>query len=596
MIVYDSRNSYFKSPFGAIPTEESITFRLVLPSVYKTVSLIIRNDTGYMLKKPMDLEASSRYSNTFIVQLNQQFTGIFFYMFDLGYEGDGIYKGERGEGVIAKNGNWYQLTVYDKNFTTPSSLKGKTFYQIFPDRFNKSDKTKRAFIKNRYYIDNLNATPFYQNKNITTDYFGGNLQGIIEKLDYLKTLNISFIYLNPIFEAHSNHRYNTADFFKIDPDLGSLDDFNELVQKADSLGIKIILDGVFSHVGSDSIYFNKENRYSSLGAYNSKNSPYYSWFDFDRKYKSGYRAWWDFASLPEINEFNKNYIEYICGKDGVIQYWINKGIAGFRLDVADELPDEFIAELRKAVKRNSEENFIVGEVWEDASNKVSFGKRRTYLLGSGLDSVMNYPFKDYILKFIKTNNSDEFCQEVLTIIENYPKPAVDVTLNSLSTHDTIRAITYIGSENPFIENREIQSKTFLSLEEYQKAKKLLVLAYAMLFTLPGIPCIYYGDEIGMQGYKDPFNRRFFEWDKIDSTILDAIKDISAKRENNSIFKEGRLHFIHSAHGSVGYVRFDKEKETLIVINAQDTELVIEYSFKSYTIPSSSYLIEKIKGY
>ncbi len=591
MLIYNSRNPHHKSPFGAIKSREGVTFTVTLPLNYHRVIVCAKNDNGFLVKKPMHLIKANN-SNIFTTTMSFTDEDIYFYYFELP-DGSGIYNNSKGEGVIKKDGDWFQLTVYNSNFKTPTNFKGGIFYQIFPDRFNRNNKTPFSGTKGRVYTEDKNKTPLFSDKEITTDYYGGNLQGIIDKLDYLKELNITSIYLNPIFEAHSNHRYNTADFLKIDADLGTIEDFTLLCNLAKEKGIDIILDGVFSHVGSDSIYFNKYDRYSSLGAYNSNFSPYYSWFDFSSDYKIGYRSWWGFATLPEINEMDESYLDFICGDDGVLKYWLKKGASGFRLDVADELPDEFLEKLRISIKEEGNENLIIGEVWEDASNKISFGKRRKYILGKGLDSVMNYPFRNAILNFIKFKDSNAFSEEIMKIYENYPKPALDTALNSLSTHDTQRALTYIGSKNPFIESREEQSRTFLTKEEYEDSKPLLILAYALLFTLPGIPCIYYGDEIGMQGYKDPFNRMYFSWDNIDEDILSSIKKLSFERVSNDIFKTGFIHFIYSLNGCVSFIRYDEDNETIVIVNPTDETHIINYNSKSYTINKLSYLIEEL---
>ncbi len=591
MLIYNSRNPYHKSPFGAVKTKESVTFTVTLPLNYHKVIINIKDDNDFLIKKSMTLIKGDN-SNIFTTNIIFEDESTYFYYFDLG-DNNGIYNNYKGEGVIRKDGNLFQLTVYSKDFKTPDTFKGGIFYQIFPDRFNRSDKTPFSNTKGRIYIQDKDTTPLFSNSDITTDYYGGDLLGITEKLSYLKELNVDAIYLNPIFESHSNHRYNTADFLKVDPELGTIEDFTNLCKKAKDMDIKIILDGVFSHVGSDSIYFNKENRYSSLGAYNSKYSPYYTWFDFNDEYKIGYRSWWGFETLPEINEMDESYIDFICGENGVLQFWLEKGADGFRLDVADELPDKFLEKLRERVKLVNPNALIIGEVWEDASNKISLGGRRKYILGKGLDSVMNYPFKDAILNFVKNKDSNKFAEEIMTIYENYPKPALDTALNSLSTHDTLRAITFIGSKNPYLESRQEQSETFLTKEEYDYSKKLLILAYVLLFTLPGVPCIYYGDEIGMQGYKDPFNRLFFKWNDMDTQILDAIKKLSTERSSNEIFKQGQLHFIYSYNGCTAFIRYNDDDETIIIVNTSNDKQTLTYDNQSYIVEAGSYIIKKL---
>ena len=194
-------------------------------------------------------------------------------------------------------------------------------------------------------------------------------------------------------------------------------------------------------------------------------------------------------------------MEFITGEGGVIDTWLRRGAAGFRLDVADELPDDFIEKIRAAVKRVSPEKFLLGEVWEDATTKYGFGQRRTYLLGKGLDSVMNYPFKNAVLDFVKGKPAQQAMGEILSICEHYPAPALNCAMNFLSTHDTERAITAIAGEPCNGHDRYWQSKRVIPSGQMDAAIRRLLLGYAMIFTLPGVPCVYYGDEIAMQGYR-----------------------------------------------------------------------------------------------
>ena len=331
--------------------------------------------------------------------------GLYFYYFDLYTDFRRIYRGPDNCGVVSwQEGEKWQITVYDAGFQTPECIKGKVFYQIFPDRFCEGIENKPMPFPDRLYQADKHAEPFWQPNetggHLNEDYFGGDLEGIRIKLPYLREMGVDYLYLNPIFEAHSNHRYNTADYLNVDPLLGTNEEFEVLCREAAKYGIGIVLDGVFSHTGSDSRYFNREGRYGDGGAYRDPNSPYRSWYDFDSGYPCGYRSWWGFETLPEVNEENPSYVEFITGEGGVIDTWLRRGAAGFRLDVADELPDDFIEKIRAAVKRVSPEKFLLGEVWEDATTKYGFGQRRTYLLGKGLDSVMNYPLRDALIAFL----------------------------------------------------------------------------------------------------------------------------------------------------------------------------------------------------
>ena len=332
-------------------------------------------------------------------------TGLYFYHFtyETPFGRGNIFLHSSGCGEIATDGKEWQLTVYDKDYKTPDWIKGGIMYQIFPDRFHKGKGNIKNVPEDRKIHENTTDTPVWkpneEGKILNNDYYGGNLKGIEEKLPYIASLGVNVIYLNPIFEAHSNHRYNTADYSKIDSLLGDEKDFKALCKKADEYGIKILLDGVFSHTGSDSIYFNREGRYDSIGAFNSTESPYKDWFTFEDNGK--YKSWWGIDTLPETNEDNESFIEYIAGKNGIAEKWLKCGAYGYRLDVADELPDKFLDEFCKSVKSLNNDYVVIGEVWEDATNKISHGGRRKYLLGEQLDSVMNYPFATAILTFMR---------------------------------------------------------------------------------------------------------------------------------------------------------------------------------------------------
>ena len=315
-----------------------------------------------------------------------------------------------------------------------------------------------------------------------------------------------------------------------------------ICKEAERYGISIILDGVFSHTGADSVYFNKFGRYDSVGAYQSKESKYYDWYSFIN-FPDTYEAWWGIDTLPNVDENNEKYTNFICGDDGVLHYWLSKGAAGFRLDVADELPDQFLNNLRKSVKKFSQDKIVIGEVWEDASNKESYGVKRRYLLGYQLDSVMNYPFREAIISFLKGGNVKNFINSIMTIVENYPKPTVNTLMNFVSTHDIERAINRLGGENCEGKSKDWQAERYLTAEEYERGKNLLKAAFALIYFLPGVPSIYYGDEAGLQGYKDPFNRRCYPWGNEDKELIEYVKNLGKIRKIIPNLKEGRTYFV-----------------------------------------------------
>ncbi len=596
-LIYNSQSLRCKKPFGAIKNNEKVLFTIYVPKSYNCEKpVMVIEQEG---EKPCEIDGvkfSAHKSKPSIDNKNDVFnfeftaknTGVYVYYFDLFTNYNKVFKNENGNGFITdKMGTKWQLTVYESDFSTPDHMPASTMYQIFPDRFYGKDIDENMPFNDRIYRANKKGEPYFwpteNGGHLNYDYFGGNFKGIKEKLPYLSELGVDLLYFNPIFEAHANHRYNTADYMRADPLLGTNDDFKDLCEAAKKYGMKIILDGVFSHTGSDSLYFNREGRYGKNGAFNSEQSPYRSWYEFSERYTCGYRSWWGFETLPEVQEHEKTYREFICGENGVIDYWLKLGAGGFRLDVADELPDDFIEEIRVAVKRRGEDKILIGEVWEDATNKISYGKKRTYLLGKGLDTVMNYPFKDAVLAFCKGEDAKITARRIMDICENYPPPALNTAMNFASTHDTMRAITALAGEDIANHDRYWQSGKLLNHEQYEKGIKLLKIAYAILFTLPGVPCVYYGDEIAMQGYKDPFNRAYFDWDNNEKRVYDTIRVLSQFRKDNSAFKDGRLIFIRREKGTLCYSRKNENNAVAIGVNCNNFPVSVHLLDEDYVL-------------
>ena len=570
---FDSRNQIHKSKLGALAEGETLRLSLLLPENLKVsrAYLMVRNDqTGNLDKIPMkraDQKGDCFYWECSI-SLNE---GIYWYAFKFNSVETEYWvtKFDHSLGEISNNGAWWQLTVYNKSYSTPSWLDGGIIYQIFPDRFYNSGKAKKNVPNDRYIVKDWEQTPDFTPqkesdgvKFLGNDYYGGDLAGIQKKLPYLKKLGVNCIYLNPIFEAHSNHRYNTANYMKIDPLLGTDKDLKNLVEAAKKLDIHIILDGVFSHTGDDSIYFNKYNRYDDLGAYQSDESPYRSWYDFGET-KDDYESWWGISTLPETQENDPHFTEYITGEKGVIRHWLGLGVKGFRLDVADELPDQFLDRIRVAVKADSSENFLLGEVWEDATNKISYNARRRFLRGKQLDSVMNYPFADAIISYLKGGNSRDLIDAVLEILENYPPQAVKLLMNHIGTHDTQRILTVLGSNGEFVNDRKWQSEQHLTPEQYEKGIKLLKVAAVLQYTLPGVPSLYYGDEAGMEGYGDPFCRAAYPWGNENKDLLAFYQKLGQFRRSYNAFKSCEFIPFYANFGEIAYMRKSKNHTVLI---------------------------------
>ena len=517
---------------------------------------------------PMKQYPMQRTENGWTVSVKIRETGLYFYHFYL--QGVGYVSSDHAvQGVLSANvQEEFLLTVYEKEYRTPDWFKGGVMYQIFPDRFAKSGSMPD--IDGRISRKDWGGTPTFrpnqQGKVLNNDFFGGNFLGVQEKLSYLRDLGVSVIYFNPIFEAASNHRYDTSDYMKIDPFLGTKEDFIQLVEEGKKQGISVILDGVFNHTGDDSVYFNKYGTYQTLGAFQSQDSPYYSWYSFDQ-FPNEYSSWWGIDILPEINENSKEYQEFIFGQDGVLKTWLRCGIDGYRLDVADELPDFFLKKLRDSVKSENPNALIIGEVWEDASDKIAYSHRREYLQGHELDSVMNYPLKDAIIRFVQTGNTDELLDTVRHLIDHYPKQTLDCLMNILGTHDTPRILTVFGGI--FCNNKEemASDNAYLSAKNKEIAIEKLKIAALLQFTLPGVPCIYYGDENGMEGHSDPFCRRCFDWNNLNTQLISYYQTLGKIRNRQKyLFKDGKFEEIYAKDGFILFARVKHNAKIYIFIN------------------------------
>lgn len=580
--IFDSWNLEYKNPFGAITRESECRFRIRIPKDihldYPPGLILFRNGFKERFLNMIKI-CEEKDCNVYQASFYARYSGAHYYYFSYTSHGIRHYiKKIDGHFGNIDNGDLFQLTVYAPFYETPDFLKGGIMYQIFPDRFCKSGKEHENIPYGRVLRDDWGGTPYYKPDEHghvwNNDYFGGDLEGIRSKLDYLSDLGVTCIYLNPIFESHENHRYNTANYMKIDPLLGTEEDFKNLCEDAKSRGISVILDGVFSHTGADSIYFNKFNRYDSVGAYNSKDSKYYEWYTF-YNYPNEYEAWWGIDTLPNVHEMNPDYLEYICGEDGVLNHWLNLGASGWRLDVADELPEEFIIKLRESVKSNDKEKIVIGEVWEDASNKESYGVKRLYLNGKQLDSVMNYPFREAIIGYIKGGDPHWFTNSITTILENYPKCTVDVLMNFVSTHDIERAINRFAGENCDGKSKDWMAERYLNESEYEQGKNMLKSAMVLQFFLPGVPSIYYGDEAGLQGYKDPFNRRCYPWGNEDKELIEYTKEIGKIRRSIPAFTDGKMRFIYTDNDVMIFERYNDSSRAVIFMNRYGNERTVE---------------------
>ena len=580
---FNSRKIECKSPYGAVKCGEKLSLHFPIASwvsVDKMFVFIRLGDVSTPVE--MRFEKSENGFSVYTADYVFDVAGIYYYRFEMRNR-DGVWyygRGENGESVCGENLPEWQLTVYKSSYKTPDFAKGNIIYHIFVDRFNRADgvKTKRKYRLHESFSESPEVVSA-DGKYYADDFFGGNFNGIREKLDYLEELGVGIIYLSPIFKAYSNHRYDTGDYLKVDELLGTEDDFKRLLDAAHEKGMKIILDGVFNHSGADSLYFNKFGTYDSLGAYQSKSSPYYDWYYF-KKFPDEYACWWGCDNVPDLNKSNKDYRALVFGKNGVVEKWQKLGADGWRLDVVDELPIDFVNLLIKKIKSVNKDALVIGEVWEDASTKVSYGELRPYLLGDQLDGTMNYPFMNAIIAYVRDGDEKFFKDAVQSILENYPKETVYCLMNSLGTHDTVRIINALSDVRAHGWSKTHKLGYKLPDSEYEKAKKKLYLASVLQFTLPGIPSIFYGDEAGLQGFDDPINRRPYPWGSEDKEILAHYKKLGRIRRENRVVFSGGFN-MRDENGLVAYERAGGDDEILIAVNAGADDKIL-FINKEYT--------------
>lgn len=605
-IVHDSHNLSYRSPFGAVGSGKDVELKLELKTDRKVdaVYLVFNRDKKMEKREGMEKEVKRGDKEVYGVKLyTSNFQGIIWYYFEV-HTDDGVYyygNSHDGLGGVGSmyiySPNSYQITVHSPDAKVPRWYKEGVMYQIFPDRFyngnpaGKVNKPNRDMVLRAKWEDDPSYLKSEDGRIVHYDYFGGNLIGIMRKLKYLKDLGISIIYLNPIFEAESNHKYDTGNYLKVDKMFGDINSFRKLCKEARSLGISIILDGVFSHTGSDSIYFNKKGRYDSKGAYQSKDSKYYSWYRFEN-YPEEYESWWGIDVLPNVNEEDPSYKEFILGSDGVVEKWIKLGAKGWRLDVADELPDSFIKSLRKKLKEVDPEAVLIGEVWEDASNKISYGESREYLLGQELDSTMNYPFRENFILFIMGElDAYGLHRRMMSLYENYPRENFYGAMNLIGTHDSERAIYAVGRvPNPDHMSDEERRRFRMTPESKLEAVERLKMLSLIQMTFPGVPSIYYGDEVGLEGYTDPYNRRTYPWGSEDRQLLAWYKKIIGIRNSYPVFKWGEFKSLPLGENVYGYMR-EKTSLGIVIVNRSEWEQDAELDLSSYGIDRLQEILE-----
>ncbi|MDO4183403.1 MAG: 4-alpha-glucanotransferase [Coriobacteriia bacterium] len=564
--LHNSFDAHYRNPFGAATPGGAVTLCIDVwdEALSGAAVRLWQEELGeelvdMALVGPGAVFGSSRYQATVVPRE----TGVLWYSFQLEAANGAVWQYGAQEGRTGGPGAFcygqppsFQITVYQETRTKrPEWYENGLVYQIFPDRFARGedwpDRAQRALKQTRKgparaLVQRWDTLPEYakdeDGRVVQWDFWGGSLQGIREKLDYLEALGVTVLYLNPIFEAASNHRYDTGDYTKIDPLLGDNQEFRTLCEDAAAHGIAIILDGVFNHAGCDSRYFNKYGNYAEVGAYQSADSPYRGWFNVAED--GSYTGWWGVDDLPDYNEEDPTLRAFFCGEDGVVRQWLRAGARGWRLDVVDEIPDDFVRDIKAALLAESPDAVLIGEVWEDASNKQAYGLLRHYFQGEELDGTMNYPFRNVVLGFLAQGMpADEAAWQLNQLAQNYPPKALACALNLLGSHDRERLLTMLGGR-----------QYPLDAATRKLAKKRLWQAAALQMTLPGVPCVYYGDEAGLEGMRDPANRGPFPWGAEDVDCRTMYRSAMALRRSLDVFAKGTFEPFAAGDSLLGYWR------------------------------------------
>ena len=562
-VMHDSQSIVYRRPFGAVEEGQKVKLSIDIEKEIVVAIELLQFD-GTKVNMGMEKEYLNSGNYRYSIEIDTEdalgVLGYYFILID-GY--DRVYYGNNDEHlggigqIYTYNPVPYQITIYKKS-NLPEWYKEGIIYQIFVDRFcnGNDDASINNPKKNSFIYGRWDDTPVYikdyQGRTIRWDFYGGNIRGIIKKLDYIKSLGVNIINLSPIFKSSSCHKYDAGDYDIIDEMFGTEEDFKELCEKAKSKDIKIILDGVFSYTSSDSRYFNKAGNYDEIGAYQSPNSKYHNWYKFNR-YPYGYECWWGIEGRPNINVMHNSYIDFLVNRDdSIIKKWIDLGASGWRLNVTDELPDEFIEIIRDRLDTLDKETVLIGDVWDDASNKISYSKKRRYLYGKEIQSVTNYPLRESLINFTRGYiKSDKLKKKVMSLYENYPREVFLGNINLIGTSDTERILTVLDGNI--------------------RCLKIIV---ALQFTIPGVPLIYYGDETGVTGGKDPDNRKSYPWENEDVDLIGFYKRIAQIRNGQDALKKGDFNIFDTEEDIFAFERVYENERIVVVVNVSNAQKVV----------------------
>ncbi len=548
VIYHMSRDPLYRSPMGPVTAGTVVTLRL-RAGVGDLTSATVRvwdSRAGAEQRVPLQLERRAADGDYWSVALQTPATpDTLYYRFlvqdgaaGAAYEDDAARDGGQGVAQSAPNDNDYLINVYDPHWTIPTWLQDAVIYQIFPDRFNNGDPGNDRPAGQAIYDGTSRRSAWDAPPQGNSEFYGGDLQGVINKLDYLQSLGVTVLYFNPIFDAASNHGYDTRDYNRLAAWFGDPATFDRLIAETKRHQMHIILDGVFNHSGSDSLYFDRYGHYPSDGAFESQASPYFSWYHFF-KWPKWYNNFENYDTLPAFQETAPVRDFLFRTPDSVAQHWLAAGAAGWRLDAAKYKSEGFWRDFRLAVRTAYPDTVIIGENWENAAG---------WLSGDEWDGVTNYRFRAAALGFMApsgTTSAEELDNLLASIREDYPPQAVQASMNIIDSHDVERALTSVGGD-----------------------KNRLRLLALLQFTSAGAPTIYYGDEAGLAGGKDPDNRRTYPWGSEDQDLIAFYRILAQTRHALPALRTGsttRL-LVHNDNHLYAFARHDAQATALVAFN------------------------------
>ena len=616
-VFHDSHSGVYRLPTGAAPCSGKVVLRLLTQGVQSATLRVWWGDREAFYT--MKAVGSDIFS--YELPLPEDPCVIWYYFVVVGTDGARMYYGNTadqlggvGEMCTHEPPSW-QITVYEEGFDTPRWMRNGVMMQVMVDRFHSSgNRDVGKLPAGSFFHRTWNEDPVLViNDRIgdysANDFFGGDLKGLEEKLDDLAALGITILYLNPIFKAHSNHKYDTGDYMQIDPTFGTEEDFKSLCEAAGARGIRVVLDGVFSHTGADSRYFNLFGTYGEGGAYRDPDCRYANWYTFEH-WPDKYASWWGFKTLPNVDKNNPDFRDFIINdEDSVVAHWLKDGASGWRLDVADELPMDFIAAIRDREKALDPDNALIGEVWEDPSNKISYGKMRCYCLGDTLDATMNYPLRSAILDFLRCRiDAVQFVRRLESLNENLPRAFFYSQMNLLSSHDRPRALAVLADVGDMEPDRLLRKALRLSDHDYQRGRRRLLAAWRLVCALPGMPCVYYGDEAGMVGMSDPFCRGPYPWGHEDAALKAEFGRIIADRLASQALRTGVMRlkpsgedvvlvFREITDGADAFGEAAGDELRVLAVNRAPQSRWVEFAGEAVEVPGESavYLTKEQEG-